>query len=73
MNTAKDCLQGEFAALLRGDTAERDRLCARAERLIEVEQYADAVERVLDTNFYVTAGGVAIPSATLAKAGGVMQ
>ena len=72
MNTTEDCLRGAFAALLRGDTAERDRLCARAERLVEAEQYADAVERVLDTNFSVTPGGVAIPVATLAKAGGVI-
>jgi hypothetical protein len=28
--TVQDCLQGAFAALLRGDTTERDRLCAMA-------------------------------------------
>lgn len=30
--TVQDCLTGAFQALLRGDTAERDRLCALAER-----------------------------------------
>ena len=30
--TVQDCLAGAFQALLRGDTAERDRLCAMAER-----------------------------------------
>lgn len=30
--TVEDCLRGAFAALLRGDTDERDRLCAMAER-----------------------------------------
>lgn len=42
--TAEDCLKGAFAALLRGDTAERDRLCALAERsfrLGETEVPAD--------------------------------
>lgn len=30
--TIQDCLAGAFQALLRGDTAERDQLCALAER-----------------------------------------
>lgn len=29
--TLQDCVAGAFQALLRGDTAERDRLCAIAE------------------------------------------
>lgn len=30
--TVEDCLRGAFQALLRGDTTERDKLCAMAER-----------------------------------------
>ncbi len=30
--TVKDCLQGAFQALLRGDTHQRDVLCAMAEK-----------------------------------------
>lgn len=30
--TVEDCLRGAFAALLKGDTATRDQLCALAER-----------------------------------------
>jgi hypothetical protein len=33
--TLQDCLAGAFQALLRGDTAERDRLCALAERAFQ--------------------------------------
>ena len=31
----QDCLAGAFQALLRGDTVERDKLCALAERAFE--------------------------------------
>jgi ketosteroid isomerase-like protein len=34
MMTADDCVRAAFQALLRGDTAERDRLCALAEDLM---------------------------------------
>jgi hypothetical protein len=33
MMTIEDCLRAAFAALLRGDTAERDRYCRLAENL----------------------------------------
>lgn len=33
MMTAEDCLKQAFQALLRGDTAERDRLCRLAEHI----------------------------------------
>lgn len=32
--TVQDCMAGAFQALLRGDTAERDRLCALTERAL---------------------------------------
>jgi hypothetical protein len=35
MLTADDCLRAAWQALLRGDAAERDRLCALAENLIK--------------------------------------
>jgi hypothetical protein len=33
--TVQDCLAGAFQALLRGDTAGRDALCAMAERAFQ--------------------------------------
>ena len=33
--TVRDCLAGAFQALLRGDTAGRDTLCAMAERAFQ--------------------------------------
>lgn len=33
----KDCLAAAFHALLRGDTAERDRQCARAESIMAAQ------------------------------------
>ena len=33
--TVQDCLAGAFQALLRGDLAERDKLCAMAERAFD--------------------------------------
>lgn len=35
--TVQDCMAGAFQALLRGDTAERDRLCAMVERTMKGE------------------------------------
>lgn len=49
--TLEDCLKGAFQALLKGDTAERDRLCALAERTfnnhgnIELPGDTDAMEK----------------------------
>lgn len=47
MNTSKDALQGAWAALARGDLHERDRLCERAELLLEAEQRASAISNLL--------------------------
>lgn len=33
--TVQDCMAAAFQAILRGDTAERDRLCAMAERAFQ--------------------------------------
>lgn len=71
--TTEECLRQGFAALLRGDTAERDRLVRRAEKLMEAEHYAGAVERVLTVDFYVSRRGVAYRSTDLARAAGVIQ
>ena len=73
MNTSTSTLQAAFAALLRGDTAERDRLCERASVLIVAEERASAMQRVLSIDFYVTASGVAVPTKRMAKAAGVIQ
>lgn len=63
----------EQPALLRGDTAERDRLVRRAEQLMKAEHYGDAVQRVLTVDFYVNRRGVAYRSIDLARAGGIIQ
>jgi len=36
VKTERDLMREAFAAVLRGDYAERDRLCAEAERLIKM-------------------------------------
>lgn len=71
--TSKECLQAAWAALLQGDTAERDRQCARAETLLVAEQYADAVTKVLSVDFYVTKSGVAILTKHMAKVAGAIN
>ena len=72
-DTSQDCLRAAFAALLRGDTAERDRQVARAEVLLKAEQYADAVTRILAVDFYVGRDSVAIPTKCMAKAAGAIH
>ena len=71
--TSQDCLRDAFAAILRGDATERDRLCERAKTLLDAEHYADAVERVMSKDFYVTRAGVAIPVKMMARAAGALQ
>lgn len=71
--TAKECLQAAFQATIRGDYAERDRLCKRGATLADAEHHAAAVERVLAVDFFVTARGIVIPTLTMAKAAGAIQ
>lgn len=33
----RDCLQAAWAALMRGDTAERDRQCLKAKRIMDAQ------------------------------------
>jgi hypothetical protein len=71
--TSDACLKGAWDALLKGDTAERDRLCERAKMLMEAEKMANAIEKVMSIDFYVKPNGVAISSKIMAKAAGVCQ
>jgi hypothetical protein len=71
--TSADCLHAAMSALLRGDTTERDRLCERAKRLIDAEDHAARVERVLSVDFYVRADGVAISTVAMARTVGAIQ
>lgn len=71
--TAQECLRLAMAALLRGDLAERDRLCERGARLIDAEDRAARVQRALEVDFYVTARGVAVPTKTMAMAAGELH
>lgn len=73
VTTSADAMKAAWAALLSGDTAERDRQCERARQLMGAEKYAGAVERVLGVDFYVTGSGVAVPTKRMAKAAGVIQ
>lgn len=72
-DTSEGCMKSAFSAILRGDYAERDRLCARARALMEAEHHADAVERVLFVDFYVNSLGVAVSTRAMAKAAGAIQ
>jgi len=36
--TVKDCMQAAFQALLNGDLAERDRLCAMIEKVMDNDE-----------------------------------
>lgn len=38
MRTPEDCLKAAWAALLEGDTGERDRQCALAEHMLEQQR-----------------------------------
>ena len=73
MNTSKECMRGAFAAILRGDTAERDRLADRAKVLLAAEMQADTLQRVMSIDFFVTAKGLAIPTAVMMKRIGAIQ
>lgn len=42
MMTADDCIRAAFQALLRGDTAERDRLCALAKNIMLARERLEA-------------------------------
>lgn len=72
-STAKECLAGAFQAILRGDYAERDRLCERGRVLTEIEDYAYRIERVMQADFYVNTRGTAYPTRSIARAEGVLQ
>lgn len=71
--TSDGCAKLAFQAILRGDTAERDRLCERSRELIAAEGRAAAMEHVLSVDFYVTRGGVCIPTIKMAKAARAIQ
>lgn len=72
-NTSDGCMRLAFQAILRGEYAERDRLCERARALIAAEGKASAVQRLLSADFYVTRSGVTIPTLKMASVAGVIQ
>lgn len=47
--TVQDCLKGAFAALLRGDLEERDRLCKLAELGFDGEQTVPGDKSIFET------------------------
>lgn len=72
-STSDECIRAAWAALMQGDTKERDRLCHRAGTLLDAEDHAAAVGRVLAKDFYVTAHGICIPVGMMARAAGAIQ
>jgi hypothetical protein len=73
MKTSEDCMRGAFAAILRGDYAERDRLADRASQLMAAEMKAQKIQEVMVTDFFVTAHGIAIPTTVMLKQVGVLN
>ena len=66
--TTEDHLRAAYAALLAGDTAERDRQCELAKRALE-EERTTGVKRLMEVDFFVTPAGVVIPiTAMMARA-----
>ena len=55
-----DNLRAAWAALLRGDTDERDRQCDLAKAALEDEKTA-GLRRLMETDFFVTPDGRVIP------------
>lgn len=47
--TVEDCLKAAMAALLRGDTAERDRLCELAKFGFEGQSVVSANKSIFET------------------------
>ena len=47
--TVEDCLKAAMAALLRGDTAERDRLCELAEFGFDGQNVVPADKSIFET------------------------
>ena len=72
-NTTEDCMKAAWQAILKGDYAERDRLCERAKILLEAENNAYKVERALSVDFYVSNIGECIPIKIMTKAANVIQ
>lgn len=70
MNTSADCMRAAFAAILKDDYAERDRMCDRAAKLMEAERHADALQRVLSVDFYVDSLGRCFPHQAHGHQGG---
>jgi hypothetical protein len=72
-SSSEGCLRGAWDAILRGDYAERDRLCERGKALADAEDHARAVETVMSRDFYVTPSGTVIPTKRMAKVAGAVQ
>lgn len=60
--TPQDTLAAAFAAIKRGDYAERDRLCAQAQLELRKDARDRALARVMAVDFFVKADGTAISS-----------
>ena len=66
--TTDDHMRAAWSALLRGDTAERDRQCDLAKAALieeEREEVIRAATRVMSVDFYVKADGTVIPTSAM--------
>lgn len=71
--TSEACVKAAFEALLAGNGAERDRLCERAEKILQAERWADAAQRVMEVDFYVNNAGVATSTKLMLQLQGIVQ
>lgn len=61
MKSADDYVRAAFQALLRGDTAERDRLCAMAEQLMRARDRLNADGSLIEGKAIKVGGAIALP------------
>ena len=71
LGTSQECIREAFAALLKGDTKERDR--DRDRPSAKAIAIAAAVEKVLAVDFYVMRNGTVIRTIAMARAVGALQ
>ena len=73
LGTSQECIREAFAALLKGDTKERDRDRDRDRPSAKAIAIAVAVEKVLAVDFYVMRNGTVIRTIAMARAVGALQ
>lgn len=68
MPSQRECLQGAFQAILRGDYEERDRLCALATTLHKKDARERALGMLKTIDFFVKMDGTVMASRDVMRA-----